>query len=71
MENKNTNEAVSIKTRIQAYFADLYEIRDEMFERHPLILGHIEGCILVYWSVVIACFIMKIFFKRKLDWVKM
>lgn len=70
MKNKIMSKVADVRDSIKANFADLAEIRDEMFDRHPFLLGHIEGCIIVYWTIVISCFIMKLF-KRKLGWVKM
>lgn len=69
MKEKFFSFVAGIREYVKGIAADVYEIREEMFERHPFILGHIEGCIVVYWALMISGWIARIFFKKQLGWV--
>ena len=46
----------------------LKDVYNWMFEKHPVLLGHLEGCIITWWVLVIAAFIMRCCGKE-LGWV--
>lgn len=68
MRDKIKNFKVRIKNGISNWFADLMEIRAEMFNRHPCILGHIEGCIIIYWFILIGAFVVSLIKKKRYVW---
>ena len=63
---ENADMKVSMVRQEPCNFAD---VRQWMFDNHPLLLGHIEGCVIVYWSLVIVAFFMRVFRHKELGWV--
>ena len=71
MKDKFMSKVTDVRARIKNHFSDIPEIVGLMFDRHPMILGALEGCVIVYGALVVSCFFMKLFCKKQLGWVKM
>ena len=69
MKEKILSKIADVRDYFRNQAADICDIREEMFDRHPFVLGIIDGCIIWYLITIITCNIAKVFFKKELGWV--
>ena len=69
MKEKFWSKVADVRDYFRNQAADIYDIRQTMFDRHPFVTGCIDGCIIWYLFMIITCKIAKVFFKKELGWV--
>ena len=66
---KIKNKFIAAKEATKDYLNGLSVDWCEFTWDHPGIAGFIEGALIVYWSLVLSAWFMKIFKHKKLGWV--